>query len=87
LQLADLANLTQPWAIRHGSLPTSGDAAKFSLMRAFKDAPATVAPPIAFAELEAAYCSALGIPAPIPEMPFAASWMLFRVRALPFCLA
>ena len=70
LQLADLANLTQPWLI---------DPADFtSPMAGFKNSPETE--PISLSELEREYCRVTQQPYPITEMGFARSWMLFRVR-------
>jgi hypothetical protein len=44
----------------------------------FKGAPERQ--PIALEELEREYCRHTNQPYPIPEMIFARSWMLFRVR-------
>lgn len=81
VQLADLANLTQPWAIDPSSLARVPEFSQFSLARGFKNAPQP--PAIAYDELECEYARLLGIPAPIVEMPFVTSWMLFRVSTVP----
>lgn len=75
LQLADLANFTQPWSISPGSLPAGG-----TLTAAFKNNEAEA--PIELEALEREYCRVSGQPYPIPEMVFARSWMLFRVSPL-----
>jgi hypothetical protein len=81
-QLADLANLTQPWSIDPARIPNFSEYAQFSLMRGFKNKPGSDVP-IAYAELEREYCRLTGWPGPLKEMAFANSWMLFRV-SLPF---
>ena len=48
---------------------------------AFKDNDAEA--PLRLEELEREYCRITGQPYPIPEMVFARSWMLFRVRGAP----
>jgi hypothetical protein len=79
VQLADLANLTQPWAIDNTRLPRGPEFKPFSLLRGFKNAPEP--PAIEYEQLEREYARLLGIPYPIVEMPFVSSWMLFRVCA------
>lgn len=74
-----MANLTQPWSIDPTRTPNFAELSQFSLMRGFKNAPA----PIAYADLEREYCHLTRQPHPIPEMTFANSWMLFRVRNPP----
>ncbi|KAH9889446.1 kinase-like protein [Cubamyces lactineus] len=69
--LADLANLTQPWAISKSTFPEG-----VTLSTAFKDNDAEA--PIALEDLERDYCRVTQQPYPIPEMVFARSWMLFR---------
>ena len=79
-QLADLANLTQPWAL--ASQP-SGDPSlqKSRLLKGFKG---DTNVPISLEELEREYCHLTKSEYPIKEMPFARSWMLFRVRSSLF---
>lgn len=50
-------------------------------MKGFKGTTNVV--PISAAELEREYCRLTKSEFPIKEMPFARSWMLFRVRPLP----
>ena len=72
-QLADLANLTQPWHV-DPSLVKGGDG--IAVLVGFKNngqAPADLE------ELEREYCRLTKQPYPIPELVFARSWMLFRV--------
>jgi hypothetical protein len=81
LQLADLANLTQPWNVEPSLLPRDVDPSKFSLMRTFKGLP----PDRVAAsrdELEAHFGALTGRPVPHADLVFARSWMFFRVRAL-----
>lgn len=47
------------------------------MMVGYKNSPAE---PISLAELEREYCRVTQQSYPIPEMEFARSWMLFRVR-------
>ncbi len=70
LQLADLANLTQPWVLDPNDLGGR-------IMVGYKNSPDTE--PISLAELERDYCQVTRQPYPIAEMSFARSWMLFRV--------
>ncbi|EPT00340.1 hypothetical protein FOMPIDRAFT_1101889, partial [Fomitopsis schrenkii] len=72
--LADLANLTQPWAVEPSVLPASGSA-----MVGFKNVQAV---PISLEELEREYCRLTTQPYPITEMVFARSWMLFRLAVI-----
>ena len=69
LQLADLANLTQPWVLE------PNDAGR--IMVGYKNSPGTE--PMSLAELEREYCRVTQQPYPIIKMSFARSWMLFRV--------
>ena len=80
VQLADLANFTQPWAIAPNSFPDG-----VHVLAAFKNN--TNGAPIAGEELEKEYCRVAGHPYPIPEMVFVQSWMLFRVSSAqsPLC--
>lgn len=72
LQLADLANFTQPWSISKQAFPEG-----VTLAIAFKNNDAEA--PIALDVLEREYCRVTHQPYPIPEIVFARSWMLFRV--------
>lgn len=76
--LADLANLTQPWAIdtKHFQNATSN----FNLFTGFKGANKDV--PIPREDLEREYCRLANQEYPIKEMPFARSWMLFRLSVI-----
>lgn len=71
-QLADLANLTQPWIIDPELCKVDGSA----LLLGFKN---TSYAPCELEELYREYCKLTDQPYPIPEMVFANSWMLFRV--------
>ncbi|EAU91258.1 protein kinase subdomain-containing protein PKL/CAK/ACAD [Coprinopsis cinerea okayama7 len=73
--LADLGNLTQPWAI---DLKNLSDAPGF--LRGFKNT--TVDVPIPLEDLEREYCRLLKQPYPIVEMVFVRSWMLFRLAVI-----
>ena len=77
LQLADFANLTQPWSIRPENMPQG------TSIRAFKGAKDV---PISLETLEKEYCRLLNQPYPIKELVFVRSWMLFRVRPSMCCL-
>lgn len=72
VQLADLANLTQPWAVD----PSVGQAVGPGAFLGFKN---TNDAPCELEVLEREYCKLTEQPYPIPEMVFAKSWMLFRV--------
>ena len=72
VQLADLANLTQPWAVD----PSVGQAVGPGAFLGFKN---TNDAPCELEVLEREYCKLTEQPYPIPEMIFARSWMLFRV--------
>ncbi|KAF8151192.1 protein kinase subdomain-containing protein PKL/CAK/ACAD [Pholiota molesta] len=74
--LADLGNLTQPWAIDPSTFRTG---AKYS-MTGFKNATADV--PIPLEDLEREYCRLTSQPYPIREMVFVRSWMLFRLAVI-----
>lgn len=76
LKLADLANLTQPWAIDVKLVP------KDTGLVGFKNTTENI--PIALEDLEREYCRLAKQPYPIKEMVFARSWMLFRVCFLSF---
>lgn len=74
-QLADLANLTQPWAVDPAQIPPAyGSSGLIGFKNTAKDVP------ISLEALERGYCVHTRQPYPIPEMVFARSWMLFRVR-------
>ncbi|KZT72282.1 APH-domain-containing protein [Daedalea quercina L-15889] len=72
--LADLANLTQPWAIDPVLLPSSESA-----MVGFKNVQDV---PVPLEELEQEYCRLTSQVYPIKEMAFARSWMLFRLAVI-----
>jgi len=78
--LADLANLTQPWAIDVKRIPNEPDIASFPLMRGFKNSEDGA--PIPLEDLERAYCLATHQSYPIVEMTFVRSWMLFRLSVI-----
>ena len=75
MQLADLANFTQPWAIAPDSFPAGG-----ALTAAFKNNERDA--PIALEELEREYCRLMHQPYPLPGLVFARSWMLFRLAVI-----
>ncbi|KAH9919375.1 APH-domain-containing protein [Fomitopsis serialis] len=72
--LADLANLTQPWAVDPALLPASESA-----LIGFKNVNDG---PISLEVLEREYCRLAAQPYPIKEMVFARSWMLFRLAVI-----
>ena len=76
-QLADLGNLTQPWAIDSTNIPNDPDLQKFKMVKGFKNT--TVNVPIALEDLEREYCRLTAQDYPMSEMVFTRSWMLFRV--------
>ncbi|KAH9834079.1 kinase-like domain-containing protein [Rhodofomes roseus] len=73
--LADLANLTQPWAVDPALVPANG-----SSLIGFKNVVKDV--PISLEDLEREYCRLTSQPYPIKEMVFARSWMLFRLAVI-----
>ncbi|KAI0061886.1 APH-domain-containing protein [Artomyces pyxidatus] len=74
--LADLANLTQPWAIE----PRDVQVPAASAFRAFKNNPAEA--PALLEDLEREYCRVVKQPYPMPEMVFVRSWMLLRLAII-----
>ncbi|TEB30281.1 protein kinase subdomain-containing protein PKL/CAK/ACAD [Coprinellus micaceus] len=74
--LADLGNLTQPWAIDLKHVPSGAPL----LLRGFKGA--TEGVPIPLGDLEREYCRLTNQPYPITEMIFVRSWMLFRLAVI-----
>ncbi|KAF9243233.1 kinase-like domain-containing protein [Melanogaster broomeanus] len=66
--LADLANLTQPWAIDAKNLPNDPLLKNFTLVKAFKNATKDV--PIPLVDLEREYCRLTNQTYPIKEMTF-----------------
>jgi len=78
--LADLANLTQPWAI--DAMQFRGDTMleSYTLINGFKGARKDV--PIPLEDLEREYCRLTAMDYPITEMIFARSWMLFRLAVI-----
>ncbi|KDQ52817.1 hypothetical protein JAAARDRAFT_197893 [Jaapia argillacea MUCL 33604] len=75
--LADLANLTQPWSIDPINVP---EELRVGLLKGFKNVADDV--PIPLEDLEREYCLRTNQPYPIVEMPFARSWMLFRLSII-----
>jgi aminoglycoside phosphotransferase (APT) family kinase protein len=76
-QLADLANLTQPWVFDPkvmNSDVTSSTAG--AVIKGFKNVESV---PITKEEMEEEYCKATGWPYPITEIVFVRSWMVMRV--------
>ena len=71
-QLADLANLTQPWIIDPELCVIDG----VKPLPGYKNTDYT---PCEVELLHREYCTLTNQPYPIPEMVFASSWMLFRV--------
>jgi aminoglycoside phosphotransferase (APT) family kinase protein len=78
--LADLANLTQPWAIDTRHFPDDSNFASFKQIKGFKGATKDV--PIPLEDLEREYCRLTNQEYPIKEMTFARSWMLFRLSVI-----
>jgi aminoglycoside phosphotransferase (APT) family kinase protein len=76
-QLADLANLTQPWSVDAQLLARE---APDSTLRGFKNATKDI--PIPLEDLEREYCKHMQQPYPITEMTFVRSWMLFRLSII-----
>ncbi|KAH9944587.1 kinase-like protein [Amylocystis lapponica] len=74
--LADLANLTQPWAMEPARIPR-----EFVGMVGFKHA-TTPDVAISLEALEREYCAHTRQAYPIVEMGFARSWMLFRLAVI-----
>ncbi|KAH6914018.1 protein kinase subdomain-containing protein PKL/CAK/ACAD [Coprinopsis sp. MPI-PUGE-AT-0042] len=74
--LADLGNLTQPWAINMKDI-AQGSALS---MRGFKGTTEDV--PIPLEDLEREYCRLMKLDYPIKEMVFVRSWMLFRLAVI-----
>jgi len=72
--LADLGNLTQPWAV------DPKDLHGMSTVLGFKNAAKDV--PIPLEDLEREYCRLTNQPYPIIEMVFVRSWMLFRLAVI-----
>ncbi|KAJ6631529.1 kinase-like domain-containing protein [Mycena sp. CBHHK59/15] len=75
--LADLGNLTQPWAVRMRDIQFGSQE---PFMRGFKDDPE--ATPIPLEDLEREYCRLTNQSYPIKEMVFVRSWMLFRLAVI-----
>lgn len=78
--LADLANLTQPWAIDARHIPKNSIITQFTMIKSFKNATNDV--PIPLEDLEREYCRLTNQPYPIKEMVFVRSWMLFRLAII-----
>ncbi|KAI0313307.1 kinase-like domain-containing protein [Amylostereum chailletii] len=75
--LADLGNLTMPWAIDWNSVRVPPTAANSITLRGFKSSPQDM--PIPLEDLEREYCRLTKQPYPIHEMVFVRSWMLLRL--------
>jgi len=75
--LADLANLTQAWAVDATMLPRS---LKSTPLVGFKNS--VEGAPVPLEHLEREYCKLTRQPYPIEEMVFARSWMLFRLAVI-----
>ncbi|KIK95761.1 hypothetical protein PAXRUDRAFT_826682 [Paxillus rubicundulus Ve08.2h10] len=78
--LADLANLTQPWAIEAKNIPEDPLLKNYNLLNAFKNTTKDV--PIPLEDLEREYCRLTSQAYPINEMTFVRSWMLFRLAII-----
>ncbi|KAG2055497.1 kinase-like protein [Suillus hirtellus] len=78
--LADLANLTQPWAIDARHIPKDSLLTEFTIIRPFKNTTKDV--PIPLEDLEREYCRLTNQPYPIKEMIFVRSWILFRLAII-----
>jgi aminoglycoside phosphotransferase (APT) family kinase protein len=78
--LADLANITQPWAVDARHIPKDSMITEFTIIRPFKNATKDV--PIPLEDLEREYCRLANQPYPIKEMVFARSWMVFRLAII-----
>ncbi|TFY66591.1 hypothetical protein EVG20_g4498 [Dentipellis fragilis] len=80
--LADLANLTMPWAIDAAQVKASLSnlEPQTALLRSFKNSPE--AAPIALEDLEREYCRLMNLSYPINEMKFVRSWMVFRLAII-----
>ena len=76
-QLADLANLTQPWVFDPNVMNSDiTSSAAGGLIKGFKNVGNA---PITKEEMEEEYCRATGWPYPITEIAFVRSWMVMRV--------
>ena len=74
-QLADLANLTQPFFVE----VTVGEGVKGVKGMPYDQLPVTLE------DLQREYCKVSGLSYPIEGADYATSWMLFRVRLFPPC--
>ncbi|KAJ7287124.1 kinase-like domain-containing protein, partial [Mycena rebaudengoi] len=75
--LADLGNLTMPWAVNPADAEVDGDE---PFMTGFKGQPDKA--PIPLVDLEREYCRLTNQAYPIKEMVFVRSWMLFRLAVI-----
>lgn len=76
-QLADLANLTQPWVFDPKVMSSDvTSSAAGSVIKGFKNVENV---PIAKEEMEGEYCRTTGWSYPITEIVFVRSWMAMRV--------
>jgi hypothetical protein len=74
-QLADLANLTQPFFIN-----ASPEGVKGLKGLTYDQLPVTLE------DLQREYCKVSGLSYPIEGADYATSWMFFRVRLLPILI-
>ena len=74
-QLADLANLTQPFFVE----VTVGEGVKGVKGMPYDQLPVTLE------DLQREYCKVSGLSYPIEGADYATSWMFFRVRLFPPC--
>jgi hypothetical protein len=72
-QLADLANLTQPFFF---------EATVLEGLKGLKGTPYDQLP-VTLEDLQREYCKVSGLPYPIDGADYATSWMFFRVRLFP----
>ncbi|KAH8827933.1 kinase-like domain-containing protein [Flagelloscypha sp. PMI_526] len=77
--LADLANLTQPWAIDPVDFKAPPEITGASPMNAFKN---TSNAPLPLEDLEREYAKGTNQPYPVQGIIFARSWMLFRLAVI-----
>lgn len=73
-QLADLGNMTMPWAVDWKEVGVPADQPMST--RGYKNATEV---PIALEDIEREYCRLMGLSYPIKDMIFVRSWMLMRV--------
>jgi len=76
-QLADLANLTQPFFVEAATL---GEGIKGVKGIPYDQLPVTLE------DLQREYCKVSGLAYPIESAAYATSWMFFRARLFPVVL-